>query len=119
MVTCFDWPICLVSAHIKFFGGKYLRLICLLKIGHMKSKQFCATTGKTDQNAIAEIQTFFNEPTFHNWLKYFNYVRTGTVHTGIPTKRFLDNKLFDKHIHIGHSKHVNVSANVMMTVYLS
>lgn len=74
----------------------------------MKSKQFSATTGKTDQNAIAEIQKFFNEPTFHNWLKYFNYVRTGTVHTGIPTKRFLDKNLFDKHIHIRHSKHVSV-----------
>ena len=48
-------------------------------------------------------------PTFHNWLKYFYYVRTGTVHTGIPTKRFLDKKLFYKHIHIRHSKHVNVS----------
>ena len=36
LVTCSDWPTCLVSARITFELQKYLRLICTLKCGHQK-----------------------------------------------------------------------------------
>ena len=108
IAICSDWPTCLLSASITFDYGKYLRLTCLKKSGVKKSKFFhCLPSGKTDKRAIAEIQTFVDSVSFNTWLES-GYIHTGSIHTGIPARRFLDNMLFDKRIKISHSKSVNI-----------
>ena len=110
LVTCNDWPNCLVSARITFELQKYLRLICILKCGHQKSKYFhCSLSGKKDLNAITEIQNFVDGESFNDWLKYVNYVHIGTVPTGIACRRYLDKILFDKRIRIRQSKNVSLT----------
>ena len=110
LVTCNDWPTCLVSARISFVLQKYLRLICTLKCGHQKSKYFhCSLSGKKDLNTITEIQNFVDGESFNDWLKYVNYVHIGTVPTGIACRRYLDKILFDKRIRIRQSKNVSLT----------
>ena len=54
----------------------------------VKSKFFhCLPSGKTDNSAIAEIQTFVDSVSFHTWLES-GYIHNGSVHSGIPTRRF-------------------------------